>query len=55
MMERDMTWANLDSPFEERADSASLVNIVITEGHRGGPVVNLNIVLFDETRTWLGH
>ncbi len=33
---------------------ASLVNIVIIEGQRGGPIVNPNIVLFDECRTWLG-
>ena len=38
---------------EERV--ASLVNIVMIEGQRGGPVVNPNIVLFDERRTWLGR
>ena len=37
---------------EERV--VSLVNIVIIEGQRGGPIVNPNIVLFDERRTWLG-
>jgi len=37
---------------EERV--VSLVDIVIIEGQRGGPIVNPNIVLFDECRTWLG-
>jgi hypothetical protein len=35
---------------EERV--AGLVDIVIVERQRGGPVVNPNIVLFDERRTW---
>jgi hypothetical protein len=38
---------------EERV--VSLVDSVIIEGQRGGPVVNPNIVLFDERQTWLGR
>ena len=37
---------------EERA--FILVNIVIIEGQRGGPIVNPSIMLFDERRPWLG-
>ena len=37
---------------EERV--VSLVNILIIEGQRGGPIVNPNSMLFDERRAWLG-